>query len=495
MIVTAVSVTPAPVTAARGTIAWTPCPEDRSAECGVLRVPVDWTKPYGTKIDIAVARRRATDPARRVGALVINPGGPGGSGVEFAIAGSEFFSPALRRSFDLVGFDPRGVGRSSPVRCTAAVVADTPSPDLTGPAAFAAAQAFNRRLATDCRRRSGPVADHVDSLSVVRDLDALRVALGEKQLNYYGISYGTLIGQQYVDTYPGNYRAVVLDSTMDHSGGTAEFLDAEAAAAQDAFDEFVAWCARDPLCVLRGRDIRALWAGLLRRAARGTLADPVDPDAKLSAYDLITTAHGAFYGPEWFSFAYFLEAADEGTRAGTAGRRVGRRAVSPTRRAVTVENPFPAVFCQDWALPIRDHAAYVAHLRRTARLAPDMRYSPLALAGAVACLGRTAVNPQRTLRPATGPVLLLNARYDPATAFAWAVGTARQFGPQATLVRYNGWGHATYGRGPCTVAAVDRYLLRLTRPATGTHCPAVAPDPFGIGKRSAAPDEPRRWVR
>ena len=143
-------------------------------------MPVDWSEPYGPTIDVAVARRPATDPARRIGTLVVNPGGPGGSGVDFAIGAAGFFSAELRSRFDIVGFDPRGVARSHPVRCTERWSTAQPSPLLTSPAQYDAAIAYNRGLAADCRKHTGPVFDHVDTLSVARDMEALRAALGEE---------------------------------------------------------------------------------------------------------------------------------------------------------------------------------------------------------------------------------------------------------------------------------------------------------------------------
>ncbi len=466
-----------PASAARPAgIAWHRCAEDPAAECGTLSVPVNWSEPYGPHVGIAVARRRATSSAARIGSLVVNPGGPGGSGVDFALGSAEFFTPALRGRFDIVGFDPRGIGRSTPVVCSAGVLAQTPSPVIDGARAFQRTVAFNRRLAADCRRRTGPLFDHVDTLSVVKDMDALRAALGEQQISYYGISYGTLLGQQYAEQFPARLRALVLDSSMDHTLDTATFLDTEAAAAQDSFDQFVAWCRRDTSCELRGRDIHALWAGLLQRAARGQLADPVDPGHKLTPYELVAVAHGAFYTPEWYALANYLDAAADGTP--TAAR---------TTSPLVYENPFPAVFCSDWSFPIRDAAAYAAHLRRLATIAPDMRYSPLGLTGVAGCLGAPVrtVNPQRAPKPSSRPILVLNAAHDPATAYPWAVGASRQLG--ATLLTYDGWGHTVYGRGPCTTATVDRYLVGMLLPATGTHCPAVAPDPFGIGRSSRFP--------
>ncbi|MFB9334215.1 alpha/beta hydrolase [Actinoplanes octamycinicus] len=463
-----------PATAA-GPVSWKVCPEDEQVQCGVMRVPADWGDPYGPTIELQMARRQATDPARRIGVLIVNPGGPGGSAVNMALDG-ELFTPELRRRFDIIGLDPRGVGRSAPVLCSQALVDAKPSPLVPDEAAFRALAEYNRKLAADCTARSGPVVEHADTGSVVRDVEALRVALGEPRISILGASYGSLIGELYGETYPGTLRAVVLDSVMDHSVDVDTFLAQETAAVQDSFNEFVKWCARDARCVLRGQDIPRLWGTLMARAAAGTLEDPYDPPAKLGVWELISAAFSAFYDPQWFSFAHYLQdAAQPAAAAGRRGRDVPPIDLTP--------NSFPAVFCGDWALPVGDFTAYRRRLDVLAALAPQVRASPLALSAAAGCVGWPVppASPQRVLSPAKLPMLLVNALHDPATGHAWARQVAAQLGPNARLLTYQGWGHIAYSHSPCVKTAVERYLIDLTLPAAGASCPAVEPEPFGVG--------------
>ncbi|MFC0528950.1 alpha/beta hydrolase [Phytohabitans kaempferiae] len=456
-------------------IAWRSCPEDPTAQCGTLRVPVDWSRPRGPKIDVAVARRPATDPSARIGSLQVNPGGPGGSGRDFAIAGAGTFSPEIRRRFDIVGMDPRGVGASTPVLCSAELVAQVPSLFMASQADFEARLAFNARLRADCRARTGPLFDHVDMLSVVRDMDALRAALGDAKLTYYGLSYGTLNAQLYAELFPHRVRAIVSDSNLDHSLGTRGFLDTEAASAQDSFDEFVKWSDRTPGSALHGRDVRAVWHRLLERAGRGEIPYPPDPTVPLRPEDLITRVFVAFYSPDWYGLARLLSDLDSG--APVAG------GAAPAARSEPQVVPFPplAIFCADWRLPIRDHREFAGHVDRLARIAPEMRYGPPALSFAVGCLGTPApiANPQRParVRGLDTPLLLLNARHDPATGYERALGAARQLGREGVLLTYDGWGHGAYPRGDCVAGAVDRYLLTRRLPARGTHCPGIEPAP------------------
>jgi pimeloyl-ACP methyl ester carboxylesterase len=469
VLVLATLVAPVPAAAAGrdAALTWTHCADDETAQCATLSVPVDWADPYSPRTSVAVARRLAADPRQRIGTLIVNPGGPGGSGVDFALGAAEFFSARLRARFDIIGFDPRGVGRSTPVTCAKSLVDGVPDPMITTAAGYAATVAYNRRLAADCRARTGPVFDHVDTLSVVRDLDALRAALGETTISFYGASYGTVLGAQYADRYPGRVRALALDSVLDHSAGVDDFLGIETAAAQDSFAEFTAWCARDESCAVRGRDIPALWSALMARAAAGTLADPYDPGRKLTVSALVAVAFSSFYDPQWYALGYYL-----------------KEATAPAARRVTptAEHSFPAVFCSDWALPVAGYADLAGKLAAARERAPQMLASPLALQATVGCLGRPApANPQGALHPATVPTLLINGRHDPATAYVWAQRVAAQLGPQAHLVTYEGWGHVVYSRSTCVNDMVDDYLIDLRTPLAGASCPGVPPDPFGVG--------------
>jgi pimeloyl-ACP methyl ester carboxylesterase len=477
LILLAVVATAGPVGAARaaGGIAWSPCPGYTTAQCGTLSVPIDWADPASARIPMAVARRPATDPAHRIGTLVVHPGGPGESGVDFAL--DTFFSAALRARFDIVGFDPRGVGRSHPVVCSPALLDAAPSPLIAGRQQYDAVVAYNRRLTADCRAHTGPLYDHVDTLSVARDTDALRAALGEERISFYGASYGTVLGTQYAGRFPARVRAVVLDSVLDHSARVDEFLGAGAAAAQDAFDQFVAWCARERACAVHGRDVRALWADLLARAAAGTLGDPFRPGRSVSVFGLLDVAFSSFYAPQWYSLAYYLK------QAGPAARTAADPRTPPA---------FRAVMCADWSLPVRGYADLAAKLRALRARAPQMLASPLTLSGTVGCLGRTtpAANPQRSLAPVTTPVLAVGTRHDPAAAYRWARRVAARLGPSARLLTYRGSGHIAYGRSACVTGVVDGFLL--TGRTKAAFCPAVPPSPHGVGTTMAARVVPQR---
>ncbi|MFD1149903.1 alpha/beta hydrolase [Saccharothrix hoggarensis] len=470
-----------PQAGAAARVDWKPCPELAEVECGTLNLPIDWANPRGERFDLAVARRKATDPAKRVGIMVINPGGPGGSGVDFALGADRYFSPDVLARFDVIGFDPRGVARSQPVKCTIEKLNAQPSVYPANQREFDALAAYNRELAADCRAQSGPIFDHADTGAVVQDVDALRRALGEQKINYYGISYGTLIGQQYAERYGRHIRAMVIDSNMDHSLGTWRFNATEAEAAEDSFREFVAWCDRAESCALHGRDVAEVWDDLLARADRGEIVDPLDPDRKVTAADIIGNAFGAFYGPDWQRLAEWLVELGAGTASPVAFA------------AETAQNPFPAVFCQDWAIRVRDHREFSALVAEANRIAPHMRGSSLghyAMAGCVGLPGDVN-NPQHRLKIRNAPkILMMNALHDPATGYEWAVNAHRQSRDTTVLLTYEGWGHGVYDRSDCTRGATDEYLINLKVPAAGARCAAVEPAPLSAASADARPTSP-----
>jgi pimeloyl-ACP methyl ester carboxylesterase len=457
LVATAVAVTavapPAPASARPAALDWKPCAADgeaATAQCATLRLPVDWADPAGPTFGLAVARRTATDAAARIGTLVFGPGGPGDSGVSRVSTDPSRFSEELRRRFDIVSFDPRGVGGSNPVKCRP-VGEPAPAPVLTSQADFDRTVAYNRKLWAGCRELTGPVFEHADSASTARDLDALRAALGERTLTFHGSSYGTMLGELYAEKYPGRVRAIVLESVVDHSRDTGGFLRTQAWALQDAFDAFVAWCGRETSCALHGQDVRAVWAGLMARAERGELG--------MSPFDLTATAHRNLYGPTYAPLADLIA----GLHAGGTGA------------PVTLPPLVTAVFCADWSLPVRDYRQYRRELDRAAAEAPDVRYSAAVFAVS-ACLGwpQPVANPQHELSVHTRtPVLMINAAHDPATGYNWATEVARELGKHGRLLTYEGAGHGSYNRSACMRQAVDAYLVSLALPRPGAACPAA----------------------
>ncbi|MEU5259241.1 alpha/beta hydrolase [Amycolatopsis sp. NPDC021455] len=438
-------------------IAWTTCPDDPDSpqapdgECGTLRVPLDWDRPHGPSIDLAVARHRAGDPGRRLGVLVADAGGPGSSGVEFALS-SGYFSPEIRARFDIVGFDLRGTGRSAFIRC-ADPTTEPPGDEPADRAAFDALRQYSRQAVADCRARNLPVFDHANTAVNAQDLDAVRRALGEEKISFHGISYGTLLGQQYAELHGDRVRAMVLDSTIDHSAGLVRFVGDRAAALDELFGQFTAWCARTATCVLHGQDVLATW----RRAQAAADGMPLPHNW------LRDRVFSDMYGPDWDDAAQVI-----------ADTAAGRSPVT-ARFELNYYSIRLAVVCQDFDLRIGTFAHYSAVYAEELRRSPIMRGTPLGHGEVAACLGvpgPPANPPHRLAIPRAPRILVMNSRYDPATPYAFAVNIHRQAPANTTLLTYEGSGHGVYTRTACTRGVVDDYLLALKTSPHDFSCPA-----------------------
>jgi len=283
---------------------WRPCPvQDEPVECGSLAVPIDWSKPHGPTIDIGLSRRKATNTGARIGTLVVLPGGPGGSGAD-EVRGGMYSQPVpaeVSGRFDLVGFDPRGTSGSHPVRCDDPEWGSVDDFLPTTDEQFERMLALTRATNQSCRKHTGRLFDFIDTKSAARDLDAVRAALGEKKLSLTSLSYGTLLGQQYAQEFPQRVRALILDSTMDHSLETTwDFLRTEAIAVEETFDEFVAWCARAAPCALHGRDARKVFNDLYAKAERGELTEVTEEGEtrKLHPLELVSDVQAHLSDPD-----------------------------------------------------------------------------------------------------------------------------------------------------------------------------------------------------
>jgi pimeloyl-ACP methyl ester carboxylesterase len=414
----------AQVADATPSIGWHPCPEDNTAECGTIRLPVDWTRPGGAAFDLWVARRKAT--GQRIGVLMTNPGGPGDSGVDFALRANTYFSPDVLAKFDVIGFDPRGVKRTQPITCSPDVLARQPSAYPGNQAEFNQVAKYNQELRTDCRQHTGPLYDHLDTLSTVRDMDAIRRALGERQISYFGHSYGSVIGEQYAELFGSQLRAMVTTGNVDHSVDGTQFFVAAAAAAEDSFDEFLKWCDGNPACP---PDVATLWDDALEKVDRDTQAQ------------LAFQAVNMLKGPQWPQLAQWIR-----TLLATHG---------------SVPPQYTAIFCQDWQIRVRDYPELARLSAAEIKAAPHMRGSPEHFV-AVGCIGwPQANNPQHRLRITDAPTILIgHSQHDPVSSYSWAVNIHQQ-ARKSVLLTYDGRGHQVYTRNACTRGAIDTYLTAL----------------------------------
>jgi pimeloyl-ACP methyl ester carboxylesterase len=456
LLLTGLATTTATATAAPARpLAWQLCEDSTIVECATMTVPIDWDRPSTGTTEVAVARVKATGP--RIGTLVYMPGGPGDSGVNRLLRGG-VVRPEVAARFDVVSYDPRGTNRSHPVVCDRALVANMPDTVPDAGARLADVQRYARELGDSCRAHTGPLIDHVDNVSVAHDIDALRAALGERQVTLYGRSYGTLAGQMYAENFPHRVRGMVLDSVFDHSLDTASFAVTEARAGEDAFAEFETWCAADPACALHGRDVGQVYLDLFARAARGELTDggrtvlPAALNQEVISY---------FYGPRWADAANRLKALSEGQPA--------------TLAADEETAPFPlAAFCTDHRVRIGSQRQWESLWRKQNAAAPTVR-THFAFGALSLCSAWPAGTPNPQHRTDVDddvpPVLIMNSLFDPATPHEWARSVHRQI-DRSVLLTYDGWGHGVTDRTDCTRAVFLDYVVNRVTPRPGTHCAA-----------------------
>lgn len=460
--------------AAVGTPAATPAAAYPGLECGFLAVPIDYADPNGSTTTIGFARLKARDPARRIGSLVFDPGGPGGNGgavIAAEAAGTPVFGDDVRNRFDLIGLDPRGVGVSTRVKCDPVLYNAPVSLFPKNEAEFQALVAHNQALGESCLRLTGPLLAHVDTVSAARDIESIRIALGEEQITYLGLSYGTYLGAQYAALYPDRVRAMALDGALDHDLSETSMLLGEATTYETEFNRFVAWCATESACALHGQDVAALWDRLAAEAettplaakacADGTAPRPCRPtvtgdDMRLNAQPMLFFKEPipALGEPGWSDFAQALAE----VAAGDASPLSTQLAVREDDGAYTAG---PAISCLDYPSTALTYEAMAAKALLGRVIAPRMRGASQTWSVQASCLGWPVpvVNPPSPLNVrGTPPILIVNAMYDPATAYPWAHGLLNQIEGSVLLTR-DGDGHTSYFSPGRTRNAVDTYLI------------------------------------
>lgn len=451
-------------------VSWTPCdPPDGGARCGTVTVPVDWERPASSgTARVRIAVRPARDPARRVGVLMFNPGGPGAGAADIAARGdwAQFwFPPALLDRFDVVGVDPRGVPGSTAISC-----ADPVTPDVSRfpatPAEARRLETANAAFAESCFRGTGPLAAHLDTDSVARDLDAVRAALGEPRISFLGVSYGTMLAQAYAERYPDRVRALVLDGVVDRSLPATRLALDGAAAVQDGLDRFAARCAAAEACALHGKDVEAE----LRRAdARADRGEVRARGRAVTAEELRLAVGDGLASPlaDAVLAAGIRDAADEGdaTTLLSLSRRQARDEYARYR----------AIICAD--VPRARSTVLIGLAGAAGRRGPALRGTSEMWDIVSGCAGwprPSRWTPHAWRVPATVTPLILSGAHDVATPRRWAESVHRQ-SPGSTLVRWDGDGHAVWPmHNRCAMQAAVAYLTGLTPPAS-TACPADPP--------------------
>jgi pimeloyl-ACP methyl ester carboxylesterase len=453
-----------------GTVAWHPC---NGIECGSLSVPLDFRHPDGPRITLALARLPARKKAR--GVLFANPGGPGGSGVDLLRESADIFPAEIRDSFDLVSWDPRGVGASSPVHCLDDLDAFYAVDHDPATAAQVAQNVdASRAFVAGCRKHSAAILPYLSTTASARDIDAIRVAIGVPQISYVGFSYGTFLGATYADLYPTHVRAMVLDGAIDPALSYADTSIDQAKSFEADLDAFFAYCSGASDCTFaHGSDPAQSYDDLARTIAAEPIPGVVSGEQRtLGPGELDLGVAGALYsGAD--GYKALASALAEAAR-GAGGQMLALSDAYTGRQRngkyTNETDAFYATGCIDAPAPPTVTAVAVL-AARAARVAPHFgastvwlglpcTYWPVAAEAAAAPIHA----------PGAPPIVVVGALHDPATPYAWAQSLAREL-KSGRLLTASGNSHTSYGRGDqCVDDTVDAYLLRLQPPAAGAQC-------------------------
>ncbi|MDQ1305202.1 MAG: hypothetical protein QG671_1033 [Actinomycetota bacterium] len=450
-------------------------------QCATARVPLDYSSLSSGFINLALIRHRATDPAHRIGSLFFNPGGPGGSGVASLPGVTALFTPQLRARFDLVSWDPRGIGQSTSIQCfanaaeEAAFLAKVPAIPV-GSSQQQQLAARNIVLGRRCAQRGGNLLQHVSTADTARDLDLLRAGVGDRTLNYYGVSYGTFLGATYSNMFPNRVRAVVLDGVVppqawvsreptvqgrslgtflrvqSDTGATATlnaFLDScgHLSTQQCAFSAGSAAATRNKFTAL----ITVLRSNSLQPRGGYTYAKFLD-----------TVVNGSYFMVQWRGLAQVMQNVwlDKASSQITTATSQKYFSIGQQLAVLCGESPNPPASTFPW------QSAYAT--ARSGITAPFWAWTTAPCGSWPASASHRYAGPWN--RPTAAPILVVNTTKDPATPYQGAVSVTRTLS-RASLVTVVGYGHtALLNPSTCANRHSSRYLIGGTMPPSGTTC-------------------------
>ena len=453
-------------------VTWTSC--NGGFQCAEVEVPMNYAKPKKESIKLAVTRLPAS--GKRLGAMLINPGGPGGSGFDMVKdAAKSYFSAKLRGAYDIVGFDPRGVQRSAGVKCLDDTQMDAARQvdfNLSTDAGFAAAETETKDQTALCQKNSGPDLAYIDTVSSARDMDILRAVVGDPQLNYMGFSYGTKLGATYASLFPARVGKFSLDGALDPALDIDQVSMGQAVGFENALRSWAAHCLGSTDCPVTGtvdeamkqiQDLQAVYTTTPQQTPEGRVVTGTEFTGAL--------AFGMYSTDLWAPLTGALKQAFAGDASGmlmladfSADRNSDGKYNSNTAAAFTAINCLD--YPMDWDL---------AHMRQQADLlkkaaptfgellaysALSCKYWPFPATGSPAPLAASGA----------GPILVVGTTGDPATPYSWAQALAKEL-DSGVLLTWKGEGHTAYGRSnECITSTVDAYFVDGKVPAKGITC-------------------------
>ncbi|WP_337590443.1 alpha/beta hydrolase [Kribbella speibonae] len=436
--------------------------EGFEVRCGVVEVEFDPADEGAGTLGVQVVRVHRLGGAEVKDPLVLIAGGPGQSGVDHAVVAAGLLPEAVLDRFDLVGFDPRGVGRSRPIRCEHADSGTPTFPDLLTHAGYARAAGVMRGITEGCAKALGPKAALFSTTATAGDIDRIRVALGQSTLTYLGWSYGAKLGAEYARRYPDKVRAAVLDAPTAPGTTWIETVEGQIAGFEASFDQFAAWCGSQDRC---DGDMRRSVGELVRKAQESPIPSgrPGD-DVPTYGVDVVDAVVASLYDDaRWPDLADGLGEAADGD-SGTL------RELAEAGRGGDSEDALLVINCNDSAPGPTESEIRAAGARFS------KEYPLFGVWGSWQLFGCAFWQPARqTLQPPVAatphPIVVVGTRHDPATPYAGAVAMAASLG-NAELLTWEGQGHTAVGRNDCINRYVADYLASLTVPPRNTRCAA-----------------------
>lgn len=497
-------------------INWHSCDDHPVYDCAVVDVPLDYDHPDGKQIELGLLRDPADDANRRIGSLFVNPGGPGASAVNFATVAGHDLGSDVRKHFDIVGMDPRGVGRSSEVVCRSGSTENADRPLVAFPFGAREEHEWLRADARDravCTNYHNDVLDHATTADNARDIDRVREALGERAISYYGLSYGSYLGQTYAAMFPGRVRAMVLDGVLDPiawstghgaSGDRVGFSTRlkSGRGAYEALRSALMECDRvgEKRCSAAGGAYEK-WKTIARKARNGSLVVKKQPIPYNAVVDYVL---GGLYDQreydilaQYIQYLYDQTTTGSGTRADQRAsvqtariadrlqtvmrrrQRSGPYAASSEKHRIphvrTVSNPFATVACSDSINP-RDPTAWVRASRRDDHISPWFGRPWTWNSSICATWPGSSADAYRGpwSTRTSSPILLVANTHDPATPLSGARVANRLFSGSRLLL-LDGWGHGALGKSACVARHTEHYLIAQQLPHSGTVCTPNVP--------------------
>lgn len=479
-------------------IQWGACPKGAPAtlDCGQLQVPVNWSDPGGDQITLGISRLNATDKANRIGSLIINPGGPGEAASTLCLGqalGEPVFGDVVAQRFDLICPDPRGVGYSTPLVCDPEVWnANAVSIFPTTEDEFVQLIAANKARGENCLNLTGALVNNLDSISIARDFEAVRLGLNDGPLNYLGLSYGSLFGYTYAQLYPDNIRAMAIDGIVDHTQDDTSTGFIESVSYENVLDRFFEWCAANTTgCGFDSSNIPQAFDDLITSANKNPIPAPECANtvngtsvptcaANVTGNDILLTTQG-YLQTKYTALGGYLRGWDVlGAALNSSINGNDATAFSAALATSNTSEIYPtiAVACQDFnRLDTTNTTLAFAELQQYQTIGnafnPHIGATSQSYEIFAYCAGWPApvTYPQTPLNETalkkTPTILMVNAVHDPSTSYVWAVSMRQQI-PNAVLLTRQGDGHTSYFLGGEAAMRTDTYLVNLTLPEIGT---------------------------